>query len=155
MYVVNSASLGQRIRARRVALGLTLADVADRASLSLPYVSNLERGRGNPTIDALRSIAKALETSLSALVGEQAEADFDPLALVLSEAPKSLTAFARTRRFAEAAVRLADKEGTDVAAMRRRLLVAMASAPRRSHGEPTEEDWRRLLDVYALITTEE
>ena len=41
--------LGARLRARRLALGMTLAEVAERAGLSLPYVSNLERGRGNPT----------------------------------------------------------------------------------------------------------
>jgi len=27
----------------------------------------------------------------------------------------------------------------------------MASSPQRSSGEPTEEDWRRILDAYSLI----
>ncbi len=35
--------------------------------------------------------------------------------------------------------------------MRRKLLIGMVNAPRRSSGEPTEEDWRRLLDTYRLI----
>ena len=65
----DGAGLGSRIRARRTALGLTLAEVAERADLSLPYVSNLERGRGNPTLDALRSVAGALQQSVSDLVG--------------------------------------------------------------------------------------
>ena len=46
-------TIGYRLRARRVELGLTLAQVAEQAELSLPYVSNLERGRGKPTLDAL------------------------------------------------------------------------------------------------------
>ena len=64
-----STSLGKRLRSRRVALGLTLADASARAGLSLPYVSNLERGRGNPTIDALRSLADALDLEVGELVG--------------------------------------------------------------------------------------
>jgi hypothetical protein len=39
--------------------------------------------------------------------------------------------------------------------MRQRLLVGMVSAPRRGSGDPTEEDWRRLLDVYSLILADE
>jgi hypothetical protein len=34
-------------------------------------------------------------------------------------------------------------------------MVGMASAPRRSQGEPTSEDWRRLLDVYSVILADE
>ena len=48
-------TIGSRLRARRVELGLTLAQVAEQAGLSLPYISNLERGRGNPTLDALNA----------------------------------------------------------------------------------------------------
>jgi DNA-binding XRE family transcriptional regulator len=48
-----SETIGHRLRARRVELGRTLAEVAEQSGLSLPYVSNLERGRGNPTLDAL------------------------------------------------------------------------------------------------------
>ena len=49
--------LGKRMRARRAELGLTLAQVADRSGISLPYISNLERGRGNPTLEALTKLA--------------------------------------------------------------------------------------------------
>jgi transcriptional regulator with XRE-family HTH domain len=146
-------ALGDRIRGRRTALGLTLAEVAERAGLSIPYVSNLERGRRNPTVDAVRALAVALETSASALVGENEEA-FDPLELVLAQAPKSLRTFSKSERFNDAATRLARQQGVAVDEMRQKLLVGMASAPRRSKGEPTEDDWRRLVDVYSLILTE-
>jgi transcriptional regulator with XRE-family HTH domain len=145
----DDSSLGQRLRARRVALGLTLADVAERSGLSLQYISNLERGRGNPTLEAVQALTRALETSVTALVGDEAVSE--PLVAVLADAPKSLQAFARSRDFTEAVNQLAQAQGTPSEAMRRRLLVAMASAPRRSSTDPTEHDWRRLLDVYSLI----
>ena len=148
----DGAGLGSRIRARRTALGLTLAEVAERANLSLPYVSNLERGRGNPTLDALRSVAGALQQSVSDLVGDEvSDESFDPAELVLAEAPASLRAFTRSDRFDSVATRLAAGQRVPVEEMRKRLMIGMASAPRRSAGEPTEEDWRRLLDAYSLI----
>ncbi|MGC1281309.1 MAG: helix-turn-helix transcriptional regulator, partial [Streptosporangiaceae bacterium] len=44
--------LGRRLRARRSAQGRTLASVAMQAGLSVPYVANLENGRGNPTLSS-------------------------------------------------------------------------------------------------------
>lgn len=143
-------SLGSRLRARRTALDLTLAEVAERAQLSLPYVSNLERGRGNPTIDALRQLASALQTSLADLLGSE-EVDDDPSVQLLAEMPASLTSFSRTRSFRDAVRELSSAQGADPEEMRQRLLLAMAAAPRRSKGEPTDTDWRRLIDAYRLI----
>ncbi|MFD0475785.1 helix-turn-helix domain-containing protein [Nonomuraea thailandensis] len=56
--------LGRRLRARRAALGRTVASVATDAALSVPYVANLENGRGNPTVSALDRLAEALGTRL-------------------------------------------------------------------------------------------
>src|SRR5437016_14415550 len=142
-------TLGLRLRARRIELGLTLAQVAERAKLSLPYVSNLERGRGNPTIDALSALATALDLPVTTLLAD--DAGKDSLHLVLAEAPKSLLTFSKSQRFTTTVERLATQQGQPPEEMRRRLLVAMASAPRRSQGEPNDDDWRRLLDVYSLI----
>ncbi len=149
--MAGDGTLGARLRARRTGLGMTLAEVAEKAELSIPYVSNLERGRGNPTIDALRAIAAALDVSVPDLLGEGSEDGLDPVELVLADAPKSLGAFSRSDRFIAVLERLSTDQGVAVEDMRRRLLIGMASAPRRSAGEPTEEDWRRLLDVYSLI----
>lgn len=131
---------------------MTLAQVAEKSDLSLPYVSNLERGRGNPTTKALTAIAGALETELSALLGETDDAV--PFEVVLAGAPKTLLNFARTAQFKEKLGKLAELTGTDTEELRRQLLIGMASAPRRSTGETTEEDWRRLLDVYTTILRE-
>lgn len=151
-----STSLGKRLRSRRVALGLTLADASARAGLSLPYVSNLERGRGNPTIDALRSLADALDLEVGELVGGDGSGEaLDTSLLVLADAPSSLGEFTRSSRFDAVARRLATRQGLDIGEMRTKLMVGMASAPRRSQGEPTSEDWRRLLDVYSVILADE
>ena len=130
---------------------MTLAQVAEESGVSLPYVSNLERGRGNPTIEALRSIAAALQQPVADFLGGESEDGFDSAEFVLAEAPNSLRWFTRTVRFKEAVQRLASKQGIPAAEMGRLLMIGMASAPRRSAGEPTEEDWRRLLDAYSLI----
>ena len=151
-----STSLGKRLRSRRVALGLTLADASARAGLSLPYVSNLERGRGNPTIDALRSLADALDLEVGELVGGDGSGEaLDTSSLVLADAPPSLGEFTRSGRFEAVARRMAVHQGLSLDEMRTKLMVGMASAPRRSQGEPTSEDWRRLLDVYSVILADE
>src|ERR1700678_2389733 len=62
--------LGVRLRARRAAAGETIASVAMRAGLSVPYIANLENGRGNPTLTALSALAQALGADLR---GELAE----------------------------------------------------------------------------------
>jgi len=140
--------IGLRLRSRRIELGLTLAKVAETSGLSLPYVSNLERGRGNPTIEALRALANALEIDLSSLLGSN---DGDPLDLILAQIPKSLHSFSRTTTFDDVVTQLAKSQGQAPQDMRQRILIGMASAPRRSNGEATEDDWRRLLDAYSLI----
>jgi transcriptional regulator with XRE-family HTH domain len=144
-----SETIGQRLRARRVELGRTLAEVAEQSGLSLPYVSNLERGRGNPTLEALGALARALDIPLASLMGD--EGPIEPLQVVLASAPPSLLQFSRSPDFQETVAELAERQGESVDAMRQKLLVGMASSPQRSSGEPIEEDWRRILDAYSLI----
>ncbi len=75
----------------------------------------------------------------------------EPLQVVLASAPPSLLQFSRSPDFQETVAELAERQGESVDAMRQKLLVGMASSPQRSSGEPTEEDWRRILDAYSLI----
>ncbi|MEV0466449.1 helix-turn-helix transcriptional regulator [Nocardia tengchongensis] len=49
------------IRERRLELGLTQKQLAERAGLSQPEVSRLESGGGTPTIGMLERLARALE----------------------------------------------------------------------------------------------
>lgn len=51
--------LYERFRALRQERGLRLKDVADQMCISVPYLSDLERGRTNPSLDTLTQIAAA------------------------------------------------------------------------------------------------
>lgn len=143
--------LGRGLRSRRLELGLTLAQVADKAGLSLPYIANLERGRGNPTVGVIQRVAEALGLSFETLLADGSEQAGVDQQTRLPELPASLQRFSRTRQFSEAVNEFAVQAGTAPAEMRQRVLASMASAPRRSQEEPTVEDWRRLLDAFRLI----
>jgi HTH-type transcriptional regulator / antitoxin HipB len=64
--------IGQAVRERRVALGLSQAEVAARAGMSQPALSRLEAGGTVPTIPVLERIALALETELIVAFGSHA-----------------------------------------------------------------------------------
>lgn len=61
-------TLGKRIRSLRMYLGLTQQVLAERADVSVNYLSELERGLRNPTVTTLhRLMEQGLETDLSSL----------------------------------------------------------------------------------------
>ncbi|RZU13577.1 transcriptional regulator with XRE-family HTH domain [Kribbella rubisoli] len=62
--------LGEVLRDRRKAAGRTIASVAVDAGLSVPYIANLENGRGNPTVAALDRLATALGAQLEVRIGD-------------------------------------------------------------------------------------
>ena len=53
--------LGQNVRRLREAKGWSQEDYADRAGIHRTYVSDIERGRRNPTVTVLEKLAKPLE----------------------------------------------------------------------------------------------
>ncbi|MDQ3283279.1 MAG: helix-turn-helix domain-containing protein [Acidobacteriota bacterium] len=55
-------TLGQRIRELREALDLSLRDLAAKVDITPPFLSDIELGRRNPSVEKLRAIAKALKT---------------------------------------------------------------------------------------------
>jgi transcriptional regulator with XRE-family HTH domain len=63
------ARLGRAIRTARHDRGMTLAQVAARAGLSQPFLSQLELGRTRPSMRSLFRIATALGTTQQALLG--------------------------------------------------------------------------------------
>lgn len=70
-----AAAIGTRIRRVRHTRGLTLVQLADRAGLSHPFLSQLERGLARPSFTSLERIARALGTSqLELLAGAEEEA---------------------------------------------------------------------------------
>ncbi len=62
--------IGTAIKALRLARGLTLDALAGRSGVSRAMLSEVERGVKNPTIRVAGQIAEALETTISALLGE-------------------------------------------------------------------------------------
>jgi transcriptional regulator with XRE-family HTH domain len=56
--------LGAYIKARRLELELSLRDLAATTGLSATFLSNLERGVANPTLDSLRKVSNALTIPL-------------------------------------------------------------------------------------------
>ena len=60
--------LGQRLRGIRREHDLTLKDLGSRADLSVPYLSNVERGTVNPSIETLQKIAAAYNMAVRDLL---------------------------------------------------------------------------------------
>jgi CheY-like chemotaxis protein/DNA-binding Xre family transcriptional regulator len=59
--------LGFAIKRKRSALGISQEELAERAGLHRTYVSDLERGARNPSIESIERLAEALQTSVSKL----------------------------------------------------------------------------------------
>src|SRR5271169_1854118 len=59
----SDSALGRAIQVRRAELGLKRKDLARLASLSYPYVSELENGSKAPSAKALAQLADALQLS--------------------------------------------------------------------------------------------
>jgi transcriptional regulator with XRE-family HTH domain len=60
--------LGRRIRRIRQEKGLTLKQIEARVGVSATHISEIERGKTSPTIQALEKIAQALEVLPSHLI---------------------------------------------------------------------------------------
>lgn len=124
--------------------------VANEAGLSVPYVANLEKGRGNPTLDVVVSLARALQIDPGELfagddsaVGRVDEAlvDLDPV----------LVDYAQRKVFQEQTEWMARNSNLSIDEMRLVLLRAMATAPRPAGRSLSRRDCARLLDAYSII----
>ncbi len=61
-------ALGEFIRTQRQLAKLSLRDVAQRARVSNPYLSQVERGLHEPSVRVLAAIAAALDISTETLL---------------------------------------------------------------------------------------
>jgi transcriptional regulator with XRE-family HTH domain len=59
--------LGEQLRAHRMRRGERIADVAQRAGVSAQYLSELERGKKDPSSEILAAVAGALEMTVATL----------------------------------------------------------------------------------------
>ncbi|MFK3834936.1 helix-turn-helix domain-containing protein [Microbacterium sp. NPDC087868] len=65
--------LGEQLRRRRHDRGETLTETADNAGVSPQYLSEVERGRKEPSSEMIAAIAGALDTSLIELTSAVAD----------------------------------------------------------------------------------
>ena len=60
--------IGSKLRQKRLELGLTLQDVADGASLSVGFISQLERDLTWPSLSSLAAISQVLQVNINDLL---------------------------------------------------------------------------------------
>ncbi len=144
------AVIGRQLRARRTAAGRTVASVAADAGLSVPYVANLENGRGNPTTTALTRLAAALGTRL--VITLAPDEDSRPAGEPASPAvPASLVRLGRTARFRRAVSATAAALGLDADEFSAQLVPVLAALADTMGRDLAEADWWRVLDALLLI----
>lgn len=57
--------IGAIIRKIRLGKNITQKDLAKAANISNSYLSDIEKGRSNPSLKTLRGLAKALEVKIN------------------------------------------------------------------------------------------
>jgi CheY-like chemotaxis protein len=65
--------LGVTIKTQRASLGISQEELAYRAGLHRTYVSDVERGARNPSVESIEKLARALEISVSMLFEQAAD----------------------------------------------------------------------------------
>lgn len=65
--------LGRRVRAHRATQSMSLGDLARASGLSKTILAKIESGEGNPSVETLWRLARALHLPLGALVAEDDE----------------------------------------------------------------------------------
>jgi len=87
-------SVSERLKRLRQEKNLSVADLAERAGVSKPYIWQIECGRRqNPSGDKLQKLASALGVTIADLIGAPAGIPEE----ALGEAPESLREFAKRR----------------------------------------------------------
>lgn len=68
-----AAAIGASLRRARARSGLSTRELAQRASMSQPFLSNIENGRSTPSVATLYKLATALGVSASELLPASAD----------------------------------------------------------------------------------
>ncbi|CAG7616930.1 hypothetical protein PAESOLCIP111_01960 [Paenibacillus solanacearum] len=121
-------SIGERIKFFRKQQTMTQVQLAERAGLSRSYLADVEGNRYNPSVDTLKSIAKALHIEAHQLLDEQW--NDDP-----AGQPGPKPAFT-------------SKEERDIAKDLERIMSDLESGEALAfHGEPIDEESKELLRI--------
>ena len=62
--------VGERLKNSRKEVDLTIRELARRTGLSASFISQVERGKANLSIDSLRQVAKCLDISIHYFLSE-------------------------------------------------------------------------------------
>jgi len=65
---VRILNVGEKIRKERLKKGIKQIELAKEVGISNTFLSDIETGRGKPSIDTLKKIAVALEINCSELI---------------------------------------------------------------------------------------
>ena len=82
-------AVGDFIREQRVRANLSLRRLAERAGVSNPYLSQIERGIRNPSAEILKRLSRALEISAETLYTRAGLIEDGPAAPTVIEAIES------------------------------------------------------------------
>ena len=145
---MDQPEIGRQLRARRTAAGRTVASVATEAGLSVPYIANLENGRGNPTTAALTRLAEALGLRLVVTLVPAGESSAPVGAPGI---PASLVRLGRTDRFRSAVAVMASALDVSPEEFAVQLVAALAALAQATRRDLAEADWWRLLDALLLV----
>ena len=150
---MDQSEIGRQLRARRTAAGRTVASVAADAGLSVPYIANLENGRGNPTTAALTRLAGALGLRLVVTLapGDGSATSGTPRVPGVPGVPASLVRLGRTERFRAAVAAMAPALGVSPDEFSGQLVAALAALAQALGRDLAEADWWRLLDALVLV----
>jgi transcriptional regulator with XRE-family HTH domain len=116
----------------------------------VPYIANLENGRGNPTTAALTRLADALGMRL-VITLEDGEGGKDAPAPGTPGIPASLVRLGRTARFRHAVAVMATALDAEADELSARLVTALAAIGAAVGRDLAEADWWRLLDALTLV----
>ncbi|CTZ96749.1 helix-turn-helix domain-containing protein [Escherichia coli] len=82
-------SIGENIRTRREALGITREELAKRTEISFSQLSKIERDeQKNPTIQSIIAISTALKCSIDELIFKEESLDSNYLNKLINELPE-------------------------------------------------------------------
>ncbi len=83
---------GERLRKRRLALGITQESVAEKVGISLRWYQMIERGENTVSIDTLLGLSRALTVSIDYLLfGEFTNSLSNPYADMVARLTERLT----------------------------------------------------------------
>jgi transcriptional regulator with XRE-family HTH domain len=86
-------TLGEFVRRRRDILDISLRELAKRAGITPPFLSDLELGRRNPSEEVLKTLAKELGVSEEELRKRDVRAPIDDIKRITLSDPQFAMAF--------------------------------------------------------------